>query len=101
MWTRPNRGKTITGAGHTSKSKIIAKCKSQHHYDNTPYHLDEHDIAYRKVWDGLNIFHAIMILQKSQPYILYESHNAFRHNRYTRVYDCIKRYYYWKKLHQN
>ena len=57
-------------------SKIITKCKSQHHHDNIPYYLDEHGIASRKIKDGLNIFHAVMVPQKLQPHILYESHNA-------------------------
>ena len=61
--TRPNRGTAITGAGHTF-IKNIAKCKSQHHYDKTPYHLDEHGIAKRKVQDGLNIFHTILVPPK-------------------------------------
>ena len=30
-------------------SKIITKCKSQHCHNKTPYYLDEHGIAYRKI----------------------------------------------------
>ena len=33
-------------------SKAMAKCKSWHHHDKTPHHLDECGIVYRKVWDG-------------------------------------------------
>ena len=42
-------------------SEIIVKCKSKHYHDKTPYHLDDHGIAYRKVKDRSNDFHAIMV----------------------------------------
>ena len=35
-----------------------------------------------------------------QPYILYESHNAPGQYVSTRLYNFIRRQYYWKKLHQ-
>ena len=87
-------------AGHAF-IKIITKCRSQHHNDKTPYYLDEYNIAFRKIRDGLNIFHAIMVPQNLQPYILYKSHNALGHSRCSRLYNFIKRDYYWKKLHQD
>ena len=71
-------------------SKNIVKCKSQHHHDKILNHLDEHGVVYRKVWEGSNIFHAIMIPQKLQTYILYESHNALGHNGSTRLYKYNK-----------
>ena len=37
--------------------------------NETPYHLDEHSIIYRKSRDGSNIFHAIMAPNTFQPYI--------------------------------
>ena len=46
--------------------------------------MDEHDIAYVKIKDGSNIFHAVMVPQTLEPYMLYESHNALGHNRSTR-----------------
>ena len=46
------------------------------------------------------IFHAIMVPNTLQPYILYESHNALGCNGSTR-YHFIRRNYYWKKLHEH
>ena len=43
--------------------------------------------------------HPIMVPQKLQPYILYESHNALVHNGFTGLYNFIQRLYYWKKLY--
>ena len=43
----------------------------------------------KKIKDGSNIFHAIMVPQTLQPYILYESHNALRHNCSARLYNII------------
>ena len=71
-------------------SQIIQKCKSQHHHDKTPYHLDKHGIAYRKVWNGPNICHAIMVPQKLQPCILYESYSSLQCNGSTWLYNFIK-----------
>ena len=82
-------------------SKIIAKCKSQHHHDKTPHHLDEHGVMYRGAWEESNVSHAIMVPCKMQPYILYESHNALGHISFTWLYKFIKRFYYWKKLCQD
>ena len=56
-------------------ARIIDKCKSMRN-DKIPYHLDEHGITYREIRDGPNVFHAIMIPDALQSYILYESHNA-------------------------
>ena len=36
---------------------------------------------------------------KLQPYILYESYSALGCNGSTALYNFIKRFYYWKKLH--
>ena len=69
----------------THLSKIIVKCKSQCHHDKTPYYLDEYGIAYRKVWDGQDIFHAIIIPKNLQSYILYKRYNALGHNGSTRL----------------
>ena len=85
----------------THLSTIIAKCTSHSHHNETPYYLDDNGIVYRKVRDGSNIFHNIMVPQKLQPYILYECHNALGHNGTTRLYTFIKRFYYWKKLYQD
>ena len=79
-------------------SKIIKKCKPQHHYDKTLYFLSEPGITYRKIRDGLNIFYAIMVPKNLQCFISYKCHNALRHNGPTRLYIFFKRYYYWKKL---
>ena len=54
-----------------------------------------------KIRDGPNIFHAIMVPNTLQPYILYECHNALGLNGSTRLYQFIRRNYYWKKLCQN
>ena len=80
--------------GHITK--IIDKCKSQKN-NKTPYYQDEHGITYGKIRDGSNIFHAIMVPNILQPYILYKSHNATGHNGSTRLYHIIIRHHYWKK----
>ena len=51
--------------------------------------------------DEPNVFHAILVPNTLQPYILYESHKAQGHNGSTRLYDFIRKHYYWKKLHQH
>ena len=79
---------------------IATKFKSKM-WDETLYFLDEHGIVYRKIKDGSNIFHAIMVPQTLRPYILCESHNALEHNNPTRLYNLIKRHYYWRKLHNS
>ena len=81
-------------------SEIIMKCKYKK-CDKTLCHLDEHGIACRKIKDGPNIFHAVMLSQTLQPYIPYESHNALGHNGLTRLYNFIKKHYYWGKLCQH
>ena len=53
-------------------AKLIDKCKLKKN-DKMPYYLDEHDITYRKIRDGSNIFHAIMAPNTLQSYMLYES----------------------------
>ena len=78
------------------KTKITDKCNSKKN-DKTAYYLDEHDITYRKIWDGSNIFHAIIVHNTLQPYILYENHYTLGHNRATKLYHFIRRLYYWKK----
>ena len=60
-------------------SEIVTKWKSKK-CDKTLYYLDKHGIWYRKIMDGPNIFHAAMVPQTLQPYILHESHNALGHN---------------------
>ena len=42
-----------------------------------------------------------MVPQNLPPYMLHESHNALRHTGSTMLYNFIKRFYYWKKLHQD
>ena len=69
--------------------------------DKAPYYQDEHDITYRKIRDGPNIFHAIMAPNTLQPHIAYESHNVLGENGSTRLHNFIRRHYYWKKLHQH
>ena len=64
-------------------TEIATKCKSKK-WDKTLYYSDEHGIVYRKIKDGSNIFHVIMVLQMLQPYILYDSHNALGHSGSTR-----------------
>ena len=46
----------------------------------TLYFLDDHGTVYRKMKDGSNVSHAIMVPQNLQPYILYENHNTLGHN---------------------
>ena len=58
--------------------------------------MDEHGIIYRKIRDGPIIFHAIMVPNTLQPYILYECHNTLGHIGSTRLYHLIERNYYWK-----
>ena len=36
--------------------------------------------THQQIKDEPNIFHAVMVPQTLQPYILYESHNAIEHN---------------------
>ena len=63
--------------------------------------MDEHGIICRKIRDGPNIFHAIVVPNALQPYIFFiGNHNALGHNGPTRLYHFIRRHYYWKKLHQ-
>ena len=62
----------------------------------TPYYLEKHGIMYRKIRDEPNIFHAIIVPNTLQSYILYECHNALGHNGSTRLYHFIRRHYYWK-----
>ena len=57
------------------------------------YYLDKHGITYGKSRDGPNIFHAIMVPNTLQPYILYESDNALGHNGSTRLYHFIRKHY--------
>ena len=83
----------------THISEIVDKCKSMK-YDKILYYLHEHGIAYAKIKDGQNIFHAIMVPQMLQPYILYEIHNPLGHNCLKRLYNFIKRHYYWRKVCQ-
>ena len=78
-------------------TKITDKCKSKKN-DNAPYYLDKHSITSGKIREGLNIFHAIMVPNTLQPYILYKSHNTQGHNGSTRMYHFIRRHYYWKKI---
>ena len=61
----------------------------------------DNGIAYRKIKDGSNIFHAVMVPQTLQPCILYKSHNVLGHNGSTRLYNFIKRYYFQRKLCQH
>ena len=56
-------------------SEIITKCKSMK-CDKTLYYLDEHGTVYRKIKDRANIFHAVMVPQTLQPYILYGYSNT-------------------------
>ena len=42
-----------------------------------------------------------MVSQNLQSYILYKSHNALGHKGSTKLYNFIKRFYYWKKLCQD
>ena len=67
----------------------------------TNHYLDGHGIMHRRIRDGSNIFHTIMVPRILQPYILYESSNALGQIGSTRLYYFIRRHYYWKKLHQN
>ena len=83
----------------THISEIIDKCKSKK-CEKTLYYLDEHSITYRKIKLDKIFFHMIMVLQTLQPFILYESHSKLGHNGSTRLYNFIKRHYYWRKLHQ-
>ena len=63
--------------------------------------FNKHGIMYRQIEDRPHIFHAIMVPQTLQPYILYESHNALGNNGSTRLYNAIKTHCYWKKLWQH
>ena len=81
-------------------SKIVTKFMSKK-CDKTVYYLNEYGVAYREIKDGPNIFHAVMVPQTLQPYILPESHNALGHNGPTRLYNFIRRHYYWRKMHQH
>ena len=62
--------------------------------------MNENSITYRKIREGPNIFHAIMVPNTLQPFILYECHNALGHNGSTRLYHFIRRNHYWKKVCQ-
>ena len=65
-------------------SQIVAKCKAKK-YDKILYYLDEHGIVYSKIKHRPNIFYAVIASQTLQPHILYETHNALRHNGSTRL----------------
>ena len=80
-------------------TKLSAKCKSGKN-NESPYHLDEHGIIYRKIRDGPNSFHASMVPKTLQPYIFYECHNALKHYGSTRLHNFLRRNYYWEKLCQ-
>ena len=69
--------------------------------EKLPYYLNEHGITYRKIRDGPNIFHAIMVPNALHSYILYESHKVLGHNGSTSLFHFIRRHYYWKRLHQH
>ena len=57
--------------------------------NETHYYLVEHGITYRKIRDGPNAFHAIMVPNTLQPYILCECHNALEHNGSIRLYILL------------
>ena len=71
--------------------KLLQGVNLNINHAKAPYYLDEHSTVYRKAWDGSSIFHAIMVPQKLQSYILYESHIALGHNESTRLYNFIKK----------
>ena len=58
--------------------------------DKIPYHLEKHGITYRKIRERPNIFHAIMVTNALQPYILFESHNALVYNASIKLYNFIR-----------
>ena len=82
----------------THITEIATKCKSRK-WNKTLYFLEEHGIIFWKIKDRSNIFHAIMVPQIMQTHFLYLSHTALGHNGPTRLYNHIKRHYYWRKLH--
>ena len=69
--------------------------------DKIPYYLDKHGIIYRKIRDRPNSFHAIVVPNALQSYILYESDNALGHNGCARLCHFIRKHYYWTKLCQH
>ena len=83
----------------THIAEIAIKCKP-YQLDKTLYFMDLHGIVCKKKKMDKKPFIAILV-QTLQCYILYENHNALRHNGSTHLYNFIKRHYYWKRLHQH
>ena len=76
-------------------TKKVPECKSKK-FVKILYYLVNHGVTYRKIKDGPNIFHAVMVPKLCN----HETHNALGHNGSTRLYNFIKRHYYCRKLHQ-
>ena len=56
---------------------------------------------YTEIRDEPNIFYTIMVPNTLQPNIMKESHNALGHYGSTKLYNFIRRHYYWKTLCQH
>ena len=87
----PEKQSSYNNMGHITKITKICKSKKN---EKIPYYLDEHGITYRKIRDGPNVFHAILVPNALQPFISYKSHSPLGHNDSTRLYHFIRRHYY-------
>ena len=56
---------------------------------------------YMKIKDHGRDFKALIVPKTIQNYLLYESHNGLDHNGTTRLYQFLKRQYYWKGLKES
>ena len=63
--------------------------------------LDDSKLLYRRVPDGRNECHAIFVPEDLRPYMLFELHNCFGHSGSTKLYNYMRRFYYWPKMSQD
>ena len=54
-----------------------------------------------KIKDHGREFKVLIVPKTIQKYLLYESHNGLDHNGTTRLYQFLKRQYYWKGLKES
>ena len=81
--------------------KLIEKIKQRNEGSKEDSSLDPHSAIYKKIKDHRKEFGVLIVPNTFQKYILCESHNSPGHNGTTRVYQFLKRQYYWKGLKES
>ena len=78
--------------------KLIENMKLKSKTRKGDYNLDPNGTLHQKIKDHGKKFRELLVSKTIPKYVLYKSHNSVGQSSTTRLYQFLKRQYYWKSF---